>query len=356
MDNYSKIQYNNLKKYSKHFKNSEIVINNYLKYNVNINDLIHLNKILKKDNLSIHDLNNLNSNYFRGVLPTALKLSSYNYFYNSLANILDLPIIFFNENILIIELNNMIYISYKGTNNFNEFLKNSQFIRTKISINETIIKDYNRWKEKFMSTIDFKNYIGRKKISNNFLFHSGFNKLFKNYKIIEIISKYINIYISKYKKNPDIFLIGHSLGGAFVNLTIIKLHNIYPKLKLYSITFSSPGCMNSNLSLYFLYLAYKNIVKKYIRLCSGNDIAVNFLTNYKLKSKLIGTFRHHNSAIPIKFKNSIKNIEETSNNFIIINVSKYTKDLFIDNKSKKYLLHHKLYRFSNSNKAPGFIL
>ena len=138
-----------------------------------------------------------------------------------------------NNTFIIIRKNNSLNICFRGTKNLNDLYLNFNIIPQSFLKKE--IKVHKGFLYKYLSIRDLVINKSKEIISNN---------------NIE------NIYIS-----------GHSSGGAIANIASLDLYYLYPNIRINTITFGSPRVANKS----FIEEYNKNI-KNYIRIVNKNDI------------------------------------------------------------------------------------
>lgn len=138
-----------------------------------------------------------------------------------------------NNNFIIIQKNKTLDICFRGTKNFNDILTNI-------------------------------NIIPKKFLKNDILIHKGFL-----YKYLSMRDKVINKTNELIIKNgiEEIFISGHSSGGAIANIASLDLYYLHPHLRINTITFGSPRVANK---------AFVNEYNKHIsnslRIVNRNDL------------------------------------------------------------------------------------
>lgn len=138
-----------------------------------------------------------------------------------------------NNKFIIIHNNNTLDICFRGTKNINDIYLNL-------------------------------NIIPRSFIRNDMMFHRGF--LYKYLSIREYIINKTHEIISN-NNIEDIYISGHSSGGAIANIASLDLYYKYPKMRINTINFGSPRVANEA----FINEYNKNIENS-IRIVNNNDI------------------------------------------------------------------------------------
>ena len=331
---------------------------NYLHDHLFKNDLKYINSSFNKAK-TYKDLIQEKGDYSKGILPTFAKMAHLTYYKHQLKkSFFKVDVEFFNEEMLIIKQDKTLFINFRGTMSYRqiEILQDLSIYKTQFYIDQSIFDDFMIWKSKLMKKYSIEEVLGKKFISDKFLFHKGFLELYEAYKIKKKVLKILEKNINNIN---TIFLNGHSLGGGFANLLTLDLYQFYEKKSMLSkinvnlITFGTPGNMNSNCSLFFYYLIQKKFINKYIRIINKKDIISSSLSDKTyLLSKIFGILRHANSSIPINKKNIIINKDQRLfNNFMIIDTQKYLKPFFTKNTELQLRELHELFCFSNSKNA-----
>lgn len=345
-------------KYSAPLTSSLDIIYNYFSNDnkVTVNNLKYMaNKIETNNIYTLHDLNNINGNYYHGVLPTALKLCHYSK-WNKLAKLTNLPIVYIDCDFFIISLLNSLIIVFRGTNSVYEWKKNLSINRIKYSLFSHKLKtDFDKWKEEYLNKTNIEKHINGK-IGKNFYIHRGFYYLYKKRDYISKIEEQINIFLKNNGKLPYIITIGRSLGGGIATIASLEIMQIFTNIKLSMLTFAAPGVSNKNLALLFLYLHKRGNLDYYIRTYNSNDTVTNIRTKYGLW-RIIGKIRHINDIVSNKNKSILNNnSDKIDHNFITIDCkSKISKMLNINTSNlykKRY--YHSAFIFSNSKNAVIF--
>ena len=332
---------------------------NYLNYCFTIKDIKYIINNLDKIK-KYKDLTNENHNYEKGILSTFIKMCHFTYYRKYLpASFFKMKeVIFYNNELLVIKYYNHLFINIRGTitSKAHEIFQNLSIFKKQFYFeNKNIHTNFLVWKKKLLKKYSIMNVLKKYEISDRYLFHRGFMELYYAYKIKNKIMKILN----KYKINT-IYLNGYSLGGALCTFLAIDIYEYYYKLnqlnniKVNLITFSSPGIMNSNLSLFFYYLIKKKFINKYIRIVNESDIITSSFTDPSFYlSKFTGLLRHFDASIPMNKKNIIVNENDKINKkTIIIKKKKYLKNFFkkqLKEIEKKDL--HSLYSFTNNKEG-----
>ena len=326
---------------------------NYLKYKFTIDDIKYI--INNFDKIKKYkDLTNEKNNYEKGILSTFIKMCHFTFYrkYLPVSFFKMKEVIYYNNELLVIKYYHHLFINIRGTitDKAHEIFQNlSVFKRQFYFENEKINIDFLKWKKKLLKKYSIMDVLKKHEISDRYLFHRGFMELYYAYKIknkiISILDKF-NIH--------NIYLNGYSLGSALCTFLTIDLYEHYYNLnqlnniKINLITFSSPGFMNSNLSLFFYYLIEKKFINKYIRIINESDIIISSFTEPSFYlSKFTGLLRHFDASIPNDKKNILINENDKINKkAIIIQTQKYLKNFFNKKPEKKDL--HSLYCFTNN--------
>ena len=138
-----------------------------------------------------------------------------------------------NNNFLIIRKNNTLNICFRGTKNLNDIFNNINII------------------PQFFLKKDIK-------------VHKGF--LFKYLSIRDIIiNKTKEIILNN--KIENIYISGHSSGGAIANIASLDLYYLYPNIKINTITFGSPKLANKE-----FINEYNKCILNSVRIVNKNDI------------------------------------------------------------------------------------
>ncbi len=137
--------------------------------------------------------------------------------------------------------------------------KNNKFII--IHKNNTLNICFRGTKNDFYLNL---NIIPRSFIRNDMKFHRGF--LCKYLSIRDIIINKTHDIITN-NKIEEIYISGHSSGGAIANIASLDLYYLYPKIRINTITFGSPRVANEA----FINEYNKNIANS-IRIVNNNDI------------------------------------------------------------------------------------
>ena len=344
-------------------KKRKYYIYNFRRDRILPEDLKHVIHVFKKKNLKYKDLIQQKKSYKKGVLPTFLKLIQYTYFYSSISldkNFFTIPIVFYDSEILISKMDDHLFISLRGsTYNQIDFFHDLILFKKDITkwTHPKILTSFENWKKKLLKNYPMEKILSRKFISTKFKFHKGLIDLYKAYKIYDKV-KYILNYYTKIK---DIYITGHSMGGAFGNLLILDLYNYCfrekRKCKVVMTSFGAPGCMNSNLSLYYYYLMSLNFIHKYIRVYNEEDFITSTLSKKDdLLGYWMGIMRHINSTLPNNKKSIVgvgKHKFDCSKNFILLNTGSYLFPFIQDSKKKDINAreYHNNYSFHNSDDA-----
>ena len=351
IDIIKKLKKTRINNYEYDYSNLKMINNKKLEYIV---------KILNKKNLNLNDLNNIKGDYKNGVLPYILILCHYAYYYNYLEDsFFKFNILYRDNEFYITHVNDSLFISLRGTSVYSqiEYFHDLTFYKKNINyINEYHYNKFLKWKQKILKNYPIEKILSRKIISDVFRFHGGFIDLYNAYKIYPKVKKILQTY----KKFKNIIICGHSMGGSFANLLILDLLNFSyeykRKIDIKAITFGAPGCMNSNLSLFYFYLSSIGFISKYIRIHNKNDIISSTFSNQEDHfTSFIGLLRHVNSAVLNNNKNIInKNNKKCSKKFIVYNteknVNKFTDKIF------SYREIHNLFCFTNSKDGILFSL
>ena len=256
----------------------------------------------------------------------------------------------FNNNLFIVLRGSTIYSQIEYFHDLTFYKKNINYI------NEYHYNKFLKWKKKLLRTYPIEKVLSRKIISDIFRFHGGFIDLYNAYKIYPKVKKIL----IKNKKFKNIIICGHSMGGSFTNLLILDLLNYsyeYKiKLDIKAITFGAPGCMNSNLSLFYFYLSSIGFISKYIRIHNKNDIiSSTFSDQEDYFTSFIGLLRHVNSSVLENNKNIInKNSKSCSKKFIVYNTENNVNKFI--NKKLNYREIHSVFCFTNSKDGILFSL
>ena len=329
-------------------------------YNSDLKNIINQ---LNKEKINVKDLNNKNNNFKKGVLATFLKLCHFTYYYTYInkRNFFKIPVLYFDSEMLVTKYENNIFISLRGTN-FNDVEYFHDFVIYKETITniiqEKLLDKFELWKNNLLKNYPIENILSRKYISTKFKFHKGFYSLYKAYKIYKKV-KYILLSNKKYK---NIYIVGHSMGTTFSNLLILDLYNFSylekRKLNINMVSFGAPGCMNSNLSLFYFYLSSIGFISKYIRIYNKNDIIVKtFSDKDDYIASWFGILRHINSTIPNKNKSIVKKHNyDCSKNFVLFDLQKNLKKFIKKDKKLSYEELHNLYSFSDNKDSCLFYL
>lgn len=332
---------------------------NFLKYKITSNDLKYIIDNFSKKKKFI-DLIQEKNDYSKGILPSFIKMCHFSYYRKYLPkSFLDLKQVeFFNNELLIFRHNKSLFINIRGTVTYKqlELFQNLSLYKKQFFFDNEIDKDFLKWKEKLLKSYSIESVLKKKTISDRYLYHRGFIKLYEAYKIKNKVFKILD----KNKNIDTIYLSGHSLGGGLCTFLTLDLYEHYYKqktlknIKLNLITFGAPGIMNSNLSLFFYYLIDQKFINKYIRIINKKDIISSTLSDPKyLLTRFIGILRHVDASIPKDKKtNIVDENDKINNNVIIVNCEKYLNN-YLDKKSLSYPEIHSLFSFSN--KKNGYL-
>ncbi len=347
----SKLKKSKFKYYEYDFSNESLLSND---------NLNHIVKILNKKKLKLHDLNNIRGNYRKGVLPFLLILCHYAYFYNYIENsFFKFDILYRNSEFYVTRYDDNLFISFRGTTIYSqiEYFHDLTFYKKNIDyINKYYFNKFLKWKEKILKNYPIEKILSRKIISNIFRFHGGFVDLYNAYKIFPKVK---NILLNN-KKFKNIIITGHSMGASFTNLLILDLFNFSieskKKININAVTFGAPGCMNSNLSLFYYYLSSIDFIKKYIRIYNENDIiSSTFSDQDDYFTSLFGLLRHVDSAVLNNNKSKIEKYNyDFSKKFIFFNTENNVKN-FTKGRFNSHEIHN-LFCFTKSKDGILFSL
>ena len=350
-------------------KKRKYYIYNFRRDRVSPEDLKHVIDVFQKKNLKYKDLIQQKKSYKQCVLLTFLKLIQYTYFYSSVRldkKFFSIPIVFYDSEILISKMDDHLFISLRGSTYYQiDFFHDLILFKKDITnwVDRKILTSFENWKKKLLKNYPIEKILSRKYISTKFKFHKGLIDLYKAYKIYDKV-KYILNYYTKIK---DIYITGHSMGGAFGNLLILDLYNYCfrekRKYKVVVTSFGAPGCMNSNLSLYYYYLMSINFIHKYIRVYNEEDFITSTLSKKDdLLGYWMGIMRHINSALPDNKKSIVvgvgKHNFDCSKNFILLNTAPYLFPFIQDSKKKDISAreYHNNYSFHDGDDAYLFAI
>lgn len=306
-------------------------------------DMLQSFKILSsKKKYKLNDINNLNGDYGKGMLPTMLKICYYSNYIDK-RQYLNTNILYSDKDLLVFKINKYIVISFKMSQDKNDWYNNLSLTRIKIYLKSKIFKEYNKWKKKSLDSVTF----------NDFKVHTGFFSFLKQNKYIKKIKTCIE---NSGIKNPFIIYTGQSRGGALATLSSLLIYNTFPNLKFSTITFASPPLFNKNASMFYLFLKQKEILINHYRVINSDDILTKLKTTDYIW-KPVGHLRHVGSYIPSKFvKNIYDNRNTIKSGFIVIDNKHRFKNMFekcsFINRRK---FVHLYFLFSNKTNAVLFI-
>ena len=183
-----------------------------------------------------------------------------------------------NNTFIIIHKNNTLNICFRGTKNTNDFYLNLNIIPQ--SFIKTEIKVHKGFLYKYLSIRDIVINKTKEIISNNYI--------------------------------EDIYISGHSSGGAIANIASLDLFYLYPNKRINTITFGSPRVANKA----FIDEYNKNINNS-IRIVNKNDI-IQYLP-------LPIIYNHIHKPLILQDNNNINNIIYNHN------INTYIKNLIIFN-------------------------
>ena len=179
---------------------------------------------------------------------------------------------------IIIHKNNTLNICFRGTKNTNDFYLNLNIIPQSFIKKE--IKVHKGFLYKYLSIRDIVINKTKEIISNNYI--------------------------------EDIYISGHSSGGAIANIASLDLFYLYPNKRINTITFGSPRVANKA----FIDEYNKNINNSY-RIVNKNDI-IQYLP-------LPIIYNHIHKPLILQDNNNINNIIYNHN------INTYIKNLIIFN-------------------------
>ena len=294
----------------------------------------------------LDNLNQYDGDYYRGVLPTMLKLC---YFANYLQNrdqLKYINVLYSDLNMFVYSVEKYIIVSFKMSKEYLDWKNNINPTRTEDFINPVLLEKYNIWKKKYF----------KYNLFDDFKIHSGFYYYFQENDIVSKINKCIQK-VNKKHKNPYIIYTGQSRGGALSTLASFYISNLYMNMKFSIVTFCSPALFNRNTTLFYLFLKIqqKTLVNHY-RIINSRDRVIQHKTTYNIWGP-IGTLRHIGTHIPKKYMKTVyDNRSIISNQFVVID-NKYRIDNILKSCPYYYLLkiYHLCFLFSKNKKSVLFI-